>query len=148
MKAQAAVALAVGLLAHTAAAQATALGELTFGTPQCGDGSLDGISAADCTTAVSQLLAAHCSAGVCSLPAATDGAQESVITELVGTCEVFVGAFASGKAVTFNEDSVQSAFPGFISNCVATTDGFGDPILLATDGVIRIGFSNGEGGGG
>jgi hypothetical protein len=150
MKAQVAVALVAGLLAHATTAQSTmSLGELTFGTPQCGDGGLDGINAADCTTAVSQLLAAHCSAGVCSLPAATGGAQESAVSELVGKCEVIIGAFASGKAVTFNQDSVQSAFPGFISTCVATSGGVGDPRLLATDGIVQLVFSNGiQGGGG
>ncbi|RFU80452.1 hypothetical protein TARUN_1745 [Trichoderma arundinaceum] len=150
MRAQAAFALVAGLLTRTSTAQTTtSLGELTFGAPQCGDGGLDDINATDCSTAVSQLLAAHCSAGVCSISAATGGAQESVISELVGKCEVIIGAFASGSAVTFSEDSVHNAFPNFITECVATSGGFGNPLLLATDGVIRLVLTNGiQGGGG
>lgn len=148
MKVQAAIALVAGLLAHTSATQTTSLGELTFGAPQCGDGKLEGINAADCNTAIPQLLSAHCSGGVCSIPAATGGAQESTISVLVGKCEVIIGAFASGDAVTFSEDSVQNAFPGFISDCLATSRGFGSPLLITTDGVIRLVLSNGEIGGG
>ncbi|KAH0526735.1 hypothetical protein TsFJ059_010021 [Trichoderma semiorbis] len=147
MKAQATIALVAGLLANAVTAQ-TSLGKLSFGAPQCGDGKLSGINAADCNTAVAQLLGAHCSGGVCSIPAATGGASESAISALVGKCEAFIGAFADGKAVTFNEDSVQQAFPGFISQCLATSGGFGSPILISTDGVIRLVISNGESGGG
>ncbi|KAL7911762.1 hypothetical protein GGI35DRAFT_298023 [Trichoderma velutinum] len=147
MKAQATIALAAGLLANAVTAQ-TSLGELSFGAPQCGDGKTEGINAADCNTAVAQLLGAHCSGGVCSIPAATGGAQESTISAFVGRCEVFIGAFADEKAVTFNEDSVQQAFPGFISECLAASPGFGSPILVSTDGVIRLVISNGVSGGG
>ncbi|KAL7942551.1 hypothetical protein V8C42DRAFT_331326 [Trichoderma barbatum] len=147
MKAQAAVALVAGLLSNTAIAQ-TSLGDLSFGAPQCGSGKLNTIDAADCNTAIPQLLAAHCSGGVCSIPAATGGASESAISVLVGRCEVFIGAFADGKAVTFNEDSVQQAFPGFISQCLGTSGGFGSPILISNDGVIRLVISNGQTGGG
>ncbi|KAL7792069.1 hypothetical protein V8C37DRAFT_381488 [Trichoderma ceciliae] len=148
MRAQAAIALVAGLLAQTAAAQSTPLGDLTFRAPQCGDGILEGINAADCNTAVSQLLAENCSAGVCSIPAATQGAQASVISVLVGRCEASVAAFASGKAVTVSESSLQNAFPGFITKCLAPSSGFGNPMLLTTDGVIRLVLSNGIQGGG
>lgn len=149
MKAQTTAALVVGLFAYTTTAQSTlALGELTFAAPQCGDGG-DGANAADCNTAISQLLAANCSGGVCSVPAAAPDAQESVISQLVGHCEVFIGAFASGDAVTFNQDSVENAFPAFISKCFGNGAGFGSPLQLTTDGVIRLGFFNGiQGGGG
>lgn len=149
MKAQAAAALVAGLFAYTTAAQSTvALGDLTFAAPECDDGA-SGANLADCNTAIPQLLAAHCSGGVCSIPAAEDGAQESVISQLVGQCEVFIGAFANGDAVTFNQESVESAFPTFINQCFGHTGGFGNPLQITTDGVIRLGFFNGiQGGGG
>lgn len=149
MKALAAAALVAGLFAYTTAAQSTvALDELTFAAPQCGDGG-SGANLANCNTAVSQLLAANCSGGVCSIPAAAPDAAESLISQLVGHCEVFIGAFANGDAVTFSQDSVESAFPTFISKCFGHTGGFGNPLQLTTDGVIRLGFFNGiQGGGG
>lgn len=148
MKAQAAAALVAGLFAYTTAASTVALGDLTFAAPECDDGG-SGANLADCNTAIPQLLAANCSGGVCSIPAAEDGAQESVISQLVGQCEVFIGAFANGDAVTFSQESVESAFPTFINQCFGHTGGFGNPLQLTTDGVIRIGFSNGiQGGGG
>ncbi|KAL6904145.1 hypothetical protein GGI43DRAFT_399713 [Trichoderma evansii] len=148
MKAQATAALAAGLFAYTTAAQSTvALGELTFAAPQCADGGF-GVNAADCNTAVSQLLAGNCSGGVCSIPAAAPNAAESTISQLVGQCEVIIGAFANGDAVTFNQDSVKSAFPTFITKCFGHTRGFGNPIQLTTHGVIRLVFFNGVQGGG
>ncbi|KAL7924425.1 hypothetical protein ACQKWADRAFT_286701 [Trichoderma austrokoningii] len=149
MKAQTAAALVAGLFAYTTAAQTTvALGDLTFAAPQCDDGG-DGASLADCNTALPQLLATNCSGGVCSIPAAEDNAQESIITQLVGHCEVFIGAFANGDAVTFSQSSVESAFPAFINECFGHPDGVGNPLQFATDEIIRIGFSNGiQGGGG
>jgi hypothetical protein len=148
MKAQAAAALVAGLFAYTTAAQSTqALGDLTFAAPQCDDGA-SGANLADCNTALPQLLAANCAGGVCSIPAATQGAQESAISQLVGQCEVFIGAFAGGDAVTFSQDSVESAFPTFISECFGKTGGVGSPLQLTTDGIIRLGFFNGISGGG
>ncbi|KAL7954896.1 hypothetical protein V8C34DRAFT_293163 [Trichoderma compactum] len=147
MKAQATIALVAGLLANAVTAQ-TSLGELSFGAPRCGDGNLSITNVADCNTAVAQLLGANCSEGVCSIPAATGGGLESVISVLVGKCEAIIGAFADGDAVTFNEDSVQQAFPDFISQCIATSSGFGSPILTSTDGVIRLVISDGRSGGG
>ncbi|KAL7933046.1 hypothetical protein V8C35DRAFT_306119 [Trichoderma chlorosporum] len=149
MKAQAAIALIAGLLANTAFAS-TALGELTFNAPECGDGKNNNINGDDCTAAVTQLLSQNCSGGVCSIPAATGGAQEAIISALVGECEAIVGAFANGQAVTFSQDSVQKAFPGFISECLSTSSSGddGNPILTATDGVIRLVISNGIVGGG
>ncbi|PTB66818.1 hypothetical protein BBK36DRAFT_1116968 [Trichoderma citrinoviride] len=148
MKAPAAIALLASLLGTTAAQQTTSLGSVTFNAPQCGDGKNSGVNAADCNTAIPELLSAHCSNGVCSIPPPTQGAQESAISVLVGHCEVFIGAFANGNAVTFDEQSVQDAFPGFISDCLATSGGFGSPLLISTDGVLRLGISNGESGGG
>lgn len=149
MKVQTAFALVAGLLAHTAVAQpATSLGELTFGQPQCGDSSLQGISASDCSTAITQLLAENCSGGVCSLPAPTDGAQVADASVLVGRCEVLLASFAR-KPVTFNEDSVQSAFPSFIAECLSgPAESPGDASLSDTNGDIHLIFFNGVSGGG
>lgn len=149
MKVQAAAVLVAGLFAYTTAAQSTvALGDLTFAAPQCDDGG-SGANLADCNTAIPQLLAANCSGGVCHIPAAEDGAQESLISQLVGQCEVFIGAFANGDAVTFSQQSVENAFPTFINQCFGHSGGFGSPLQLTTDGIIRIGFFNGiQGGGG
>ncbi|KAL7809791.1 hypothetical protein V8C26DRAFT_423024 [Trichoderma gracile] len=147
MKAPAAIALLTSL-GTTIAQQTTPLGSVTFNAPQCGGGKTNNINAADCNTAVPQLLSAHCTDGVCSIPPATQGAQESAISVRIGQCEVFIGAFANGNAVTFDEQSVQDAFPDFISECLATSGGFGSPLLISTDGVLRLVISNGESGGG
>ncbi|EGR51115.1 uncharacterized protein TRIREDRAFT_104227 [Trichoderma reesei QM6a] len=148
MKAPAALSLLASLLGTTIAQQTTPLGSVSFNAPQCGGGKNNHINAADCNTAVPQLLSAHCTDGVCSIPPATQGAQESAISVTVGQCEVFIGAFANGNAVTFDEQSVQDAFPDFISECLATSGGFGSPLLISTDGVLRLVISNGESGGG
>ncbi|KAL6872877.1 hypothetical protein J3F83DRAFT_713347 [Trichoderma novae-zelandiae] len=148
MKAPAATVLLASLLGTAAAQQTTALGAVTFDAPQCGDGKNSGISAADCSAAIPELLSAHCAGGVCAIPAATQGAQESAISVTVGRCEVIVGAFAGGDAVTFDEQPVQDAFPGFISECLAASGGFGNPLLISSDGVLRLVISNGVSGGG
>lgn len=147
--------LMAAMLACRAKAQSStpiALGEVTFGTPDCGDGPSQGIDVDNCATAVSQMLAANCDNGVCSIAAPTDGAQASDIQAIVGSCGVIVAAFGTGgRAVTFDEDAVQNAFPGFISTCVnpSNLSGDGDPMLDATDGILRLVFFNGvEGGGG
>ncbi|KAH8123682.1 hypothetical protein FP744_10005791 [Trichoderma asperellum] len=148
MKAQATAALVAGLLAYTTAAQSTlALGELTFAAPQCSDGG-SGVNVSDCSTAISQLLAANCTGGVCRIPAAAPDSAESTISQLVGKCEVAIGAFANGDAVTFNQDSVETAFPAFINECFGHTGGFGAPLQLTTDGILRLIFFNGIIGGG
>lgn len=125
--------------------QTVSLGEVTFGDPSCGDGPIQSISASDCTSAISALFAAHCVHNICSIPAATDNAQESTISSKVGTCEVFVGVFVGGSAATFAQDSVANEFPGFISECVApgTKLGVGNPVVSSTDGRLRLVFSNG-----
>jgi uncharacterized protein involved in response to NO len=148
-------ALITALLASRASAAPTtppiALGEVTFGPPNCGDAVVQNINTSNCATAVSQMLAANCANGLCTIAAPTDGAQLSAIQATVGACSVFVSASGTGgRAVTFEEDAVQAAFPGFISKCVAPGNegGDGNPMLPATDGILRLGFDNGVVGGG
>ncbi|KAJ9617115.1 hypothetical protein H2200_000836 [Cladophialophora chaetospira] len=119
MKTAQAILLAAGILAPIASAAATAgttnLGNVSFGSPACGT-FVASVLTSDCDKAVTQILAAHCTGGVCSIPA-SPGAQESAINQASGTCQVLIGAFVNGGAATFNEGPVQSAFPGFISTC-------------------------------
>jgi hypothetical protein len=151
MKVQGVIALAAGMLISTTSAavafRATtvALGEVKFGTPSCGDANRQNISTSDCATAISEMLAANCVNGLCTVPAAAPEASESIIEQTFGACQVFVGVFVGGSAATFTEDAVQAAFPTFISECIAPTNkaGFGNPILQSTDGRLRLGFSNG-----
>lgn len=154
MKLQDALPLIAALLsAHIGAQSSTplALGEVTFGSPMCGDGATQSINTNDCATAVTQLLAAHCANGLCSIAAPSPISQGAEIELTVGTCRVSVAAFNTGdRAVTFEEDAVQKAFPGFIETCTTAGEftGPGDPLLHATDGILELEFDNGVSGGG
>ena len=121
------------------------LGEITFGTPTCGDAPIQSISGTNCTSALSALFAENCINNLCSIPGAGPEAQESVITATVGACEVIVGVFVGGQPATFAQDSVAKEFPGFIDACLApgVVSGHGNPIVLSTDGRVRLLFSNG-----
>ncbi|KAJ2983143.1 hypothetical protein NQ176_g917 [Zarea fungicola] len=135
--------------ASGAAVSPVALGNVQFGAAQCGNGNEHNISPDDCAAAVSTILATHCENGLCTLPAADPQSSASGITQTIGACEVFIEVFVGGKPATFQESSVQAAFPKFVSKCTDPSNkhGFGNPILRSTDGRLTLLFSNGVSGG-
>lgn len=157
MKASQALLVASSLLVPISSASAitrragpTSLGSPTFGSPACGHFDAD-VLASDCNAAVSALFSAHCSGGVCNIPASPNAA-ESAISQISGSCEVFVGAFINGGAATFNQGPVQAAFGPFISTCDqagATVGSTGNSFLDSTSSPqVRLVFGTSTPGGG
>lgn len=155
MKTSQALLLASSLLVPMASAAATPrattpLGDVSFGNPVCGHFDSD-VLASDCNAAVTALLAAHCSGGVCNIPASPNAA-ESAISQISGSCEAFVGAFINGAAATFNQGPVAAAFGPFISTCDqagATVGSTGNSFLDSTSSPqVRLVFATSMPGGG
>lgn len=152
MKAFAITMVATNMLAAVSGAATpspVALGNVEFGTPQCGNGNEHNINTDDCAAALSAVLAAHCDDGICKLPAAEPQASASGVSQTIGACEVFIQVFVGGEPATFQESSIQAEFPKFVSKCTGPSNrpGFGNPILRSTDGRLTLLFSNGVAGG-
>jgi hypothetical protein len=144
MKLQSVILLAAGLLAPTVSAQ-EALGSVTFEPPACGTDlshPLDGFNGTDCIAAYDQLLAAHCTSGLCVVPS-----TETSFTQTVRTCVADIFFTLSGTSgATFNEAPVLDAVAGFVTQC--TTEGDrnrGFPELTSTNGALLLTFLPSEG---
>jgi hypothetical protein len=145
MQPQRVILLAAGLFAHTASAQLTPLGSVTFGTPTCGTDlshPVIGFNTSDCAPAFEALLDAHCTSGVCTIPpSGPDTESGSAIAQTVRTCGAEVFFFTGTNGATFDEAPVQDAFPGFVAQCTTEgDDASGFPELKSTNGALALVF--------
>jgi hypothetical protein len=136
----------------TATPPPTTLGSVTFGIPRCGDLFLGGIpdsssgplTASDCDTAFQQVLDAHCTSGICDIPASPLSGGESAVEQTFGTCLVAVAYKLGNNGATFNEAPVEDEFPVFVGDCTqieSTQDGLGSPTVVSTNGALQLSFT-------
>lgn len=143
--------------APTATGTKTPLGNLTFGSPQCGSDfshPLSGFNPSDCLTALNQMLADNCASGLCTIPPSNPPVTLSTGVIVTGgsflfldvlTCQIIM-LFDNDNGATFNETPVLDAFTAFIDQCTTTPGNTsGLPIVSATNAEVSLNFEPSEG---